>query len=237
MSIIGLLSSLVRGETRRTSSSRRRRAACRRSLRIEALETRRLFNVDSTTLACEPVDDGATLAEPVAEVIASVTEEEPLVCKPAEPATAQSTTADLGTQESLVDDSTIDAIVETDLTLTSVGEKTATDTSLDLTISDTSLSGPTVTNLFGWSFPAPVLSDITITAYEFNTWVIAGRVQHTFLQSVTVVLGGVWEDSTFVRADGTFSFYKSLPAGTTQAKITVEALAMGKSSGVWEGWI
>jgi hypothetical protein len=94
-----------------------------------------------------------------------------------------------------------------------------------------------VTNLFGWNFPAPVLSDVTITPYDFNTWVIEGRVQHPFLQSVTVILGGVWQDSTFVRADGTFSFHESLPAGTTQAKVTLEALAMGKSSGVWEGWI
>jgi hypothetical protein len=234
MSIIGLLSSLVRGEARRASSSSRRRAACRRSLRLEALESRRLFNVDSTTLACEPVDDVAALAEPDAEVIASVTGEELLVC---EPATAQATAADLGAQESLVDDSTIDALVDANLTLTSTEKTTASDTSLELTVSDTSLSGTSVTSLFGWGFPAPVLSDVTITAYEFNTWVIEGRVQHTFLQSVTVILGGLWEDSTFVRADGTFSFYKSLPAGTTQAKVTVEALAMGTSSGVWEGWI
>ena len=226
MSIIGLLSSLVRGEKRRALSSGRRGAVCRRSLRLEALETRRLFNVDSTTLACEPVDDVATLAEPDAVLIASVTGEELLVC---EPATAQATTADLGTQESLVDDSTIDALVETDLTLTSVAQTTATDTSLYGPVSATSLSGTMVTGLFGSSLPAPVLYDVRVSAVWNSTSGLSRDGSNTpSCQSVTVVLGGVWEDSiSYVPTAHSLSTKRCHRAHHSQ-RSTLEALAMGR---------
>jgi hypothetical protein len=170
-----------------------------------------------------------------------------LYCEPVESYTYEGPTADLGTQEYLLDDSTIDAIVETDLTLTTVVETTAMDTSLSGTmgldligsspVADSSLSagstlpGTMGLDLIGPSFPQPVL-DLQVTLLQDGIYRIDGQVQHPTPSSVSVVLGGVWEDSGFLRADGTFTFIKVLPSGIIRAVVTAQAFAPGTSSDV-----